>query len=49
MPDKGTSSKPTRKRSSISPELRSRRIQQILFGALAVIIIFSMVLSLVAN
>lgn len=49
MPDKGTSGKPTRRRSSQSPEQRSRRIQQVLFGALAVIMIFSMVISLIAK
>ncbi len=48
MADKG-SSKPVKKKTSLTPEQRSRRMQQILFGALAVIMIFSMVISLIVK
>jgi hypothetical protein len=36
----------TNKKKPVAPEVRSRRIQQIMFGALAVIIVFTMVVSL---
>jgi predicted nucleic acid-binding Zn ribbon protein len=48
MADK-VNSKPEKKKNAMTPEQRSRRTQQILFGLLAVIMIFSMVISLVAR
>jgi hypothetical protein len=48
MPGKD-SSKPVKKKNSLTPEQKSRRTQQILFGALAVIMIFSMVVSLIVK
>jgi hypothetical protein len=48
MADK-VNSKPEKKKNALTPEQRSRRTQQILFGLLAVIMIFSMVISLVAR
>ncbi len=45
MPDK-VSSKPVKKKSSLSVEQRSRRTQQIMFGALAFLMIVSMVVAL---
>jgi hypothetical protein len=46
MSDK-VSSKDVKKK--ISPEQRSRRWQQVMFGLLAVIMIFSMVISLIVK
>jgi hypothetical protein len=48
MADK-VNSKPEKKKNALTPEQRSRRTQQILFGLLAIIMIFSMVISLVAR
>ncbi len=39
--------KPAPKKKGLSPEQRSRRIQQILFGSLALIMIISMLISLI--
>lgn len=54
MPDKSSRNKAAgaktpRKRAGMSPEQRSKRIQTIMFGALAVIMVVSMVISLVAR
>lgn len=38
-----------KKRTVLSPEQRSRRMQQVLFGVLALIMVFSLVISLVAR
>lgn len=43
------SNKVTPKKTRLSPEQRSRRMQQILFASLAVIMILSMVIALVAK
>jgi hypothetical protein len=48
MADK-VNSKPEKKKNAMTPEQRSRRTQQILFGMLAIIMIVSMVISLVAR
>ncbi len=44
MPVKGASTK--KKRNSLTPEQRNRRMQQIMFGVLALILISSMIISL---
>jgi hypothetical protein len=54
MPDKRsiTSSaggKGSRKSTRMSPEQRNRRLQAILFGLLALLMVFSMIISLVAR
>jgi hypothetical protein len=48
MVDKVNNTKDVKKKP-VSPEQRSRRMQQIMFGALAVIMIFSMVVSLIVK
>ncbi len=48
MADKSSSKEPLKKKP-LTPEQRSRRMQQIMFGVLAAIMIFSMVISLVAR
>ena len=48
MADK-VSSKPEKKKNVLTPDQRSRRTQQVLFGLLAIIMIVSMVISLVAR
>ena len=48
MQDKG-STKDNKKKSVQNPEQRSRRIQQVLFGALALVMVISMVISLIAR
>jgi hypothetical protein len=37
------------KKKGLSPEQRSRRIQQVLFGALAIIMVFTMIVSLIVH
>ncbi len=49
MADKNSSSKAPIKKKPLTPEQRSRRMQQIMFGTLAVIMILSMVIALVAR
>jgi predicted nucleic acid-binding Zn ribbon protein len=46
---KAAGGKTERKKASLSPEQRSRRIQSIMFGALALIMVLSMLISLVAR
>ncbi len=43
------SNKGTQKKVRLTPEQRSRRMQQILFASLALIMILSMVIALVAK
>ena len=40
---------PPQKKPGMNPEQRSRRMQQIMFSVLAVIMIFSMLITLVAK
>jgi hypothetical protein len=46
---KAAGGKAERKKASLSPEQRSRRMQSIMFGSLAVIMILSMLISLIAR
>jgi hypothetical protein len=48
MVDKVNNTKDVKKKT-VSPEQRSRRMQQIMFGGLAIIMIFSMVISLIVK
>ena len=48
MQKKNTKNTPV-KRTTISPEVRARRMQQILLGVVAVVMILSMIIALVAH